>query len=214
MVNDILKQFKQDGTIDESALNSLEKFVDLFMAYNAHTNLSAVRTHEGIWLKHVVDSLMLLRFEELEGKLLDLGTGGGLPGIPLAIARPDVQVSLLDSVGKKVKACESFIEQLDLKNARAIRGRAEQLGQDEDHAGKYDIVVSRATAYLPTILAWSEQLVRPGGKIILYKTPSQEELADGVAAAKLLGIKKQADHTYILDAKERHLLVYVPIRTR
>ena len=83
------------------------------MEYNSHTNLSAIRDAEGIVEKHFVDSLMLQNFFDISGmKVLDIGTGGGFPGIPLAIRVPSVQVTLLDSVGKKIKACDTFIETL------------------------------------------------------------------------------------------------------
>lgn len=86
------------------------KFLDLFMEYNSHTNLSAIRTPEGIIEKHFIDSLMLGNFVELSGKVLDIGSGGGFPGIPLKILFPEVDFTLMDSVGKKVRAMNYFIE--------------------------------------------------------------------------------------------------------
>lgn len=211
-VNHILDQFIKDKVIDEAVIKQLEKYVQLFQLYNKHTNLSAIREEHAIWEKHIIDSLELLRFENIAGKLIDVGTGGGLPGIPLAIARPELQVTLLDSVGKKAKACQYFIESLKLNNAQAIQARAESIGQQNDgHRRTYDIVTSRATAYLPTILAWCEQFVKPGGRIILYKTPSSGELADGAAAAEHLKLKPSHSHVYMLDGKERHLLIYAPV---
>ncbi len=86
------------------------KFLDLFIEYNSHTNLSAIRTPEAIVEKHFIDSLMLGNFLELSGKVLDIGSGGGFPGIPLKILFPKVDFTLLDSVGKKVRAMNHFIE--------------------------------------------------------------------------------------------------------
>ncbi|HEX6462738.1 MAG TPA: 16S rRNA (guanine(527)-N(7))-methyltransferase RsmG [Candidatus Saccharimonadales bacterium] len=187
----------------------LEQFVELFQAYNARTNLSAIRDPEGIWLKHIADSLMPVNFEPFAGKLLDIGSGGGLPGIPLAIACPNVDITLLDSVGKKVKACEHFIDKLGLHNIHVIQGRAERLDQQHKFQNHFDIVTSRATAYLPTILAWSEQFIKNDGRIILYKTASSGELDDGAAAAKYLGLKLLHMHYYHLDGQERQILVYI-----
>lgn len=186
----------------------LSQFVELFFEYNQHTNLSAIRDKDAIWQKHVTDSLKVLDFEHIEGKVLDLGTGGGLPGIPLAIANPEAEVILLDSVGKKIKACEHFISELGLKNTKTLHGRAEKLGQKKLYAKNFDVIVSRATAYLPTILAWAEQFVTPNGKIMLYKTPSAEELADGEKAAEKLRLKLEKEHTYKINGQERKLLVY------
>lgn len=187
----------------------LVEFVELFQAYNAHTNLSAIRTAEAIWLKHIVDSLLLLKFEDLaEQRAIDLGTGGGLPGIPLAIAQPSLHMTLLDSVGKKVTACRSFIGQLELTNATAMLDRAEQLAEADQHRRHYDVVLSRATAYLPILLAWSERLMAPTGRIILYKTPSEQERQDGQAVTKELELKLVREHQYQLDGQARSLLVY------
>jgi 16S rRNA (guanine527-N7)-methyltransferase len=86
------------------------KFLNLFIDYNSHTNLSAIRTPEGIIEKHFIDSLMLGNFVELHGKVLDIGSGGGFPGIPLKILFPETDFTLMDSVGKKVRAMSHFIE--------------------------------------------------------------------------------------------------------
>lgn len=86
------------------------KLLDLFMEYNGHTNLSAIRTPEGIIEKHFIDSLSLGNFVELSGKVLDIGSGGGFPGIPLKILFPEVDFTLMDSVGKKVRAMNHFVE--------------------------------------------------------------------------------------------------------
>ncbi|MBL8159488.1 16S rRNA (guanine(527)-N(7))-methyltransferase RsmG [Candidatus Saccharibacteria bacterium] len=190
----------------QSAL--LARFVDSFMAYNAHTNISAIRQPEAIWTKHIADSLMLLKFEDISGSAIDIGTGGGLPGIPLAIMRPTQPMFLLDSVGKKIKACQSFIEELGLENTRTILGRAEKIAKDSQHKHNYDTVLSRATAYLPILLAWSEHLLAPGGRIIMYKTPSDEERQAGTAVAKELKLTLAREHRYELEGQQRYILVY------
>jgi 16S rRNA (guanine527-N7)-methyltransferase len=99
---------------------------------------------------------------------------------------PELHVTLLDSVGKKVKAMHHFIESLGLKEIDAIQERAEILAKQSHHAGKYDIVVSRATAYISDILIWAFPFLTPGGRIILYKMPSDEEVKDRNATMKKL----------------------------
>lgn len=200
--------------ITKAQQEKLEHFVDLFRAYNTHTNLSAIRDPEVIWIKHIADSLMPASFEPYSGKLLDLGSGGGLPGIPLAIVFPKLDVTLLDSVSKKIKACQHFIDELGLKNAHTLLGRAERLDQQKTFHHKFDIVTARAVAYLPTVLAWSEQFVKKKtGKIILYKTASGGELDDGAAAAKYLRLKLAHSHYYHLDGQERQILVFTHRQT-
>lgn len=89
-------------------------------------------------------------------RVLDIGSGGGFPGIPLKIVLPEIRVTLLDSVGKKVRAMNHFIDVLGLEGIQAIQERAENLAKDPVHRGQYDVVVSRATAYMDTILSWAE----------------------------------------------------------
>ncbi len=152
---------------------------------------------------------MLLRFEKLRGKVLDIGTGGGFPGIPLKILVPDLDVTLLDSVGKKIKACESFIVDLGLTGVRAVHGRAEELAKGNGYRKNFDFVVSRATAYLPSILTWAEPFLKEKGALVLYKSPSDEELADGESALRKLHLKLERTHVYNLAGQERKLFVYV-----
>lgn len=198
----------QGFNLDEQTLQNLEAFVHLFQDYNKHTNLSAIRKTDEIWQKHIIDSLMPLKFEKLNGTLLDIGTGGGLPAIPLAIALEDLNVRAIDSVGKKIKACNYFISELGLKNVITRQARAEDLAAESKEYHHYDIVVARATAYLPKILDWAEVYMKPDGKIILYKTPSKQELSDGEPVLRRLKLILSREHVYELASQERRLLVY------
>ncbi|MDQ7023592.1 MAG: 16S rRNA (guanine(527)-N(7))-methyltransferase RsmG [Candidatus Gracilibacteria bacterium] len=172
--------------LEENEYSKFEKFLEIFMEKNSKINLSAIRDKDGIIEKHFIDSIMLNIFVELtplldkEGlgvvKVLDLGTGGGFPLIPLAVINPKVDFVGLDSVGKKLKAIEGFAEQLELKNVSTINGRAEDLGQDPKHREKYDYVVSRATAYLPTLLELVIPFLKVGGTFVAYKLADKEEL--------------------------------------
>ncbi len=143
--------------LSESELSQFEKFLELFIAYNSHTNLSAIRDEEGIVEKHFVDSLYgvsiiaeslpliggdgggtppSLPYKERNEtiKLLDIGSGGGFPGIPLKLVMRELQVTLLDSVGKKVKAMNHFVTELGLTDIIAIQERAEILAKNPEHA--------------------------------------------------------------------------------
>lgn len=104
----LFSQYHIELETSEEAI--FRKFLTLFMEYNVHTNLSAIRTPEGVIEKHFIDSLALGNFVELSGKVLDIGSGGGFPGIPLKILYPETDFTLMDSVGKKVKAMNHFIE--------------------------------------------------------------------------------------------------------
>jgi 16S rRNA (guanine527-N7)-methyltransferase len=120
---------------------------------------------------------------------------------------PELHVTLLDSVGKKVKAMNHFVEQLELKNITAIQERAEVLAKNPEHALKYDFVVSRATAYITDILTWARPFLAKGGKIILYKMPSDEERRDREKVLSKLGLVLEGELEYELGGKSR--VIYV-----
>ncbi len=197
--------------LSDEELSAFEKFLTLFIEYNSHTNLSAIRDEEGIVEKHFVDSLygaaIIGESEKPEKRVLDIGSGWGFPGIPLKIVMPELHVTLLDSVGKKVKAMNHFVEQLELKNITAIQERAEVLAKNPEHAGKYDFVVSRATAYITDILFWARPFLAKWGKIILYKMPSDEERRDREKILKKLWLILEGELEYELGGKKR--VIYV-----
>lgn len=188
------------------------KFLGLFMEYNSHTNLSAIRTLEGIVEKHFIDSLMLGNFVKLHGKVLDIGSGGGFPGIPLKILFPDADFTLMDSVGKKVRAMNHFIDSLGLTEIRAIQARAEEVAKLSEYKRQFDFVVSRATAYLPQILQWAEPFLSPNGQIILYKLASPDEFAEGKKTLKKLGLQLVGMEEYIIGEQKRVFLVFERVK--
>ncbi len=209
-------QFSSHGfELSDSELAQFEQFLSLFMEYNAHTNLSAIRDREGIIEKHFIDSLygvsiiseIMETSQNPAPRLLDIGSGGGFPGIPLKIAIPELDITLLDSVGKKVKAMSHFIENIGLTDIQAIQDRAESLAKNPDHKGKYDIVVSRATAYITDILFWSAPFLTKNGRIILYKMPGEDERRDIGQACQKYRLKLIGELEYELAGKARILYV-------
>lgn len=204
-----MQQFlqKHNLKLTPSQIEQFGKFLQLFIEYNSHTNLSAIRDEQGIIEKHFIDSLMISKFENISGRLLDIGAGWGFPGIPLKILLPELNVILLDSVGKKVNAMNHFVQGLELQNIEAIKERAEVLASDQRFAHQFDFVTSRATAYMPQILEWAKPFLKPTGKIILYKLDNQEELKEGMNAMRKLNLKLQAIHKYELAGQERIFVV-------
>lgn len=211
--------FDQYGfELSSSEKKSFERYLELFMDYNSHTNLSAIRDEEGIVEKHFVDSLYGANIivESYEWgprgawvrRLLDIGSWGGFPGIPLKIVLPELEVTLLDSVGKKVKAMNFFVEQLGLEHIHAIQERAEMLAKDSKHRENYDFVVSRATAYITDILSWATPFLKPDGKIILYKMPSEDEMRDLRKILKKFSLVLEWELPYALWGKERIVLSF------
>ncbi len=187
-----------------------KKFLKLFVEYNSHTNLSAIREESDIVEKHFVDSLFALDFLQKNNlqKIIDIGSGGGFPGIPLKIADNSLQMTLLDSVRKKTDAQVYFCEKLELENIKSIRDRAENLHKNGEFYQQYDAVVSRATAYITKIIPWSVPFLKNWGYILLYKTPSQEERSEIPKLLKKYNLKQKKNILYSLAGQEREILVF------
>ncbi len=197
--------------LSEQQRSTLDRLVDVFLQENAITNLSALRTPEACFNGNVLDSLAFLQTGMNKGSLLDVGTGGGFPLLPVAIACPTMQCHGLEAVGKKVKAVERMAAALQLTNVHLIAERTEILGQDKKHREQYDIVTARAVAPLNILLEYCAPFVKKGGSLVLWKsTHIAEEHAAAVNAAAVLGLTEQPALRYTLpgDWGERQLLIY------
>ena len=165
-------------------------FRDLLVEWNERMNLTAITDDEAILARHFADSLTALRaISSTPGlTLVDIGTGAGLPGIPLKIARPDLDVTLVDGTGKKVTFCETVIAELGLRGIRALKGRAEELAHDKHHRAYYKVVIARALAPLPTLVEYMLPLARMNGVCIAMKgSDAQAEAEQAARAIKLCG---------------------------
>lgn len=173
-------------------LQQLEQLADLFLDWNSKLNLSAIRDRDGVLLKHIVDSLLILPFHLFDHgqTVLDLGTGGGFPGLALAITHPTLRFTLVDATEKKIRAVEAMAKELGLKNVRCIAGRAEELARKRDLREHFDVVVARAMAGFPTLLEYALPFVKVGGQFVAYQGPELiEECWKYSGVAKKLGGK-------------------------
>lgn len=157
----------------------LELFFSLFQEEAKKLNLTALKTPDDIAVKLIVDSLLLLKHQQFPDgdKVLDVGSGGGFPGLPLAIALPKVQFTLLEATSKKVAAIERMAKALHLSTVRVVNGRAEALASGS-MAGSFDIVLARALAKLPQALHWTFPFAKKGGQVILYQGPRVDAQLD------------------------------------
>ena len=159
--------------ISTEKITKLEKFAEIFRKKNSQINLSAIRDEADIYEKHLADSLLPLKhFNWNNLNILDLGSGGGFPAIPLAIMYPNSQITALDSVGKKMKAVQDMADQLRLTNLKTIHGRIEQFGQNKNFREKYDLVVARALAPWTVLLEYTLPFVHIEGKFVAYQGPA------------------------------------------
>lgn len=160
-------------------------YTDYLLEVNSHTNLTTITDPAEIELKHFKDSLTVIDYIKEGDKVLDIGAGAGFPGIPLRIEK-DFDLTLIDSVNKKVNFMNQVIEKLDLKNARAIHTRAEDFAKD--HREGFDLVVSRAVANMATLSELCLPFVKVGGLFIALKGPkADEEVKNASRALEILG---------------------------
>ncbi len=202
--------------------------VEIFLEYNAQINLSAIRDPEGVYVKHILDSLELLKVIDLQtwqfiapGKesgwgvpslrpgwqhiitIADIGTGGGFPLLPLALSFPDVQFVGIDSVRKKIQAIWDIHERLHIKNLRLIRNRIEEMEE------QFDIVTARAVAHIEKLLPWTQSLLRRWSKLIVYKEKKPEEKQIMIGLLPLYKLKLLAEHEYSLFEWDIQRVIYV-----
>jgi len=192
-------------------LNSEEKdkfkeFLILFIEKNSKINLSAIREEKDIIEKHFIDSIMLNIFLNLEWKVADIWTGWGFPLIPLAITNKNIKFTWIDSVWKKLKAVDEFVLNLWLKNIKTINSRAEDLGNNLEYRESFDYVISRATAYFPTLLEYVIPLLKVGWIFIAYKLDDKEELKSAKKALMKLWSKILKVKNYKIWEQKRTLV--------
>ncbi|MDC0506135.1 16S rRNA (guanine(527)-N(7))-methyltransferase RsmG [Candidatus Gracilibacteria bacterium] len=192
--------------LEKDELEKFEKFLEIFIEKNSGINLSAIREPDDIIEKHFIDSLLLNIFVELDGQVADLGTGGGFPLIPLAITNPETEFTGIDSVAKKMKVVNEFIDTLEIPNAHAIAARFEDAGQDDAYRASFDFVVSRATAFLPVLLEYSIPLLKVGGVLCAYKLDDKEELKSSKKALSKLGAKIMKVKNYTIGDQKRVII--------
>ena len=176
---------------DEGKARQLLRYHEMLLDWNTRMDLTAVTEEEDMLDRHYIDSLMILTSPEYlpeHTSLLDVGTGAGLPGLPLAIFRPDLQVTLMDAQMKRLRFLEAVIQELHLVNVRTRHARAEDAGHDKEMRESFHTACARAVAPLPVLAEYMLPLVRTGGFCLCWKGPSAtEEEEKGRRAAHLLG---------------------------
>lgn len=190
---------------DQTALEKLHLYATELIAESETQNVTAVRTEPEIWTRHFLDAAYLLRYLP-EGTVIDIGTGGGIPGIPLAILNPKLKITMLDSELRKIEFCRRMIRLLGL-DAQAVCGRAEELSRQPEYEAQFDFAVSRAMASGTILAELSARFLKVGGMLIAMKgrqyNPAAERFQESAAA---LGCCIENDIAYSLENEPKHLI--------
>lgn len=206
-----MEALKERGIeLTEEQIDQFEKYYDMLIHWNEKINLTTVTDKEDVYLKHFYDSLTPLFYTDIpEGtRLCDVGAGAGFPSIPMKIVRPDIKVTIVDSLNKRINFLNELTAELSLGDMHLVHDRAENFGQYTARH-MFDMVTARAVANLNTLLELCLPLVRTGGKFIVLKGKrGQAELEDSTFALDLLGGKIAETHQFTLpeEDSERYIL--------
>lgn len=186
-----------------------EIYCDFLVEYNKNVNLTAITEPEEVWLKHFADSILLLNYVNIpqNASLIDVGTGAGFPSIPIKLYREDIQLTMLDSLNKRIVFLEKLCERLGIK-AEAVHGRAEEYGKKEAFREQFDVATARAVAPMPVLSEYCIPFVKIGGVFAAMKGPN-EDAGNAEKAVKILGGDGISVYDYLLGKDDRRKIFSV-----
>lgn len=186
-----------------------DRYYHLLVEWNEKFNLTAITEENEVYLKHFIDSIVGSKYIAPNSTIADIGAGAGFPSIPLKIIRNDIKVDMYDSLGKRINFLNAVIHELNLQDITATHTRIEDVAKN--CRGKYDFIVARAVASLPTLLEYAMPLLKVNGKLIAYKGSNyEEELAASETALKVLGATVETVDTFTLaDSDNSRAMVIV-----
>ena len=197
--------------LSEEQIRQFETYRAGVLEWNEKVNLTAITDPEEFEMKHFADSVMSAGNDIMKNakKIIDVGTGGGFPGIPLAILFPDKQFTLMDSLGKRIKIIDQLAKEIGIKNVELVHARAEDLAKKKEYREQYDVCVSRAVANLATLSEYCIPFVKIGGYFAPYKTAAaEEEIAEGKKALFILGGHLESVSEFS-DAELDHTILWI-----
>ncbi len=187
----------------------LEIYFDFLIEYNKNVNLTAITDKNEVWIKHFADSIMLARLADIpeNASLIDVGTGAGFPSVPIKLFRPDIRITLLDSLNKRIVFLNELCSRLEIQ-CDILHGRAEETAKDQQYREKFDVACARAVAAMPTLCEYCLPFVKKGGFFAAMKGPN-ENLSAAKNAISVLGGGEEISVDYLLNSTEKRRLFIV-----
>lgn len=198
------KQSEKLGVeLDNKQKEKFYNYMELLLRWNENINLTAITEPKEVLQKHFIDSLTIMPYIQKDDKVIDVGTGAGFPGIPLKIAKENIEVTLLDALNKRLNFLNEVINKLELSNIETLHLRAEEAGKNKNLREKFDISVSRAVAPLAVLVEYLLPLVKVNGKCICMKGSNiEEEIKNSKKAIEILGGKIETIEEFTLPDSE------------
>lgn len=192
--------------LDKLIYDKLSIYCDFLIEYNKNVNLTAITEPTDILYKHFIDSILMVKYVDIPQNacVIDVGTGAGFPSIPLKIYRPDINLTLLDSLNKRITFLQLLCEKIEIQ-AEFIHGRAEDFSKKSEYREKFDVSCARAVANMSLLSELCIPFVKIGGKFVSMKGPN-ENISLGYNAIEMLGGNVSRETNYSLENEERRII--------
>lgn len=203
-----LSILNNDINLSDDVLKNFYDYMNGIISWNDKINVTAIVDPDEFIVKHFIDSITINEIVENKGKLLDIGTGAGFPGVPIKLLNDKLSVTLIDAVNKKLNVIRDVSKDMNIDNLEIIHSRAEDLARDKNYREQYDYVTTRAVSNLSTILEYMIPFLKVNGIAICMKGPNyKEEIEDAKNTFKVLGIKLKEVKKYVFEGQERNVLI-------
>lgn len=210
-LKDLFKKYNIN--LNDFQIEQFEKYFSMLIETNKVMNLTAITEEDDVAVKHFLDSALPEKFFTQNATIIDIGSGAGFPALPLKIVRPDLKITMVDSLNKRIGFLNDVIEKLNIEGANAVHSRAEDFAKNNRE--KFDAAVARAVAPLNTLVEYLLPFVKVGGVCIIYKSSKlAEELKNSQKAIEILGSKVEKIEKYYIEEKEleREILILKKIK--